>query len=323
MDINTQAGHREEVQARRWMFGDCEFDELRRELRVKGHLIELEPKPLEVLFQLLLHSGQVVTKEDLLERVWPGTMVVDGSLATAVSKLRKALGDEDSTTLLTVPRVGYRLGVPVRISSPHGATQGGVRAIVGDAARDDERRGRSWITWVVAGVLAVALVSLGIYKRSWLLGERQSVPPNAIASIAVLPLTNLSGDPSQEYLADGMTEELISELSKIHALKVISRTSMMQYKGVQKSLPKIARELNVDAVVEGAVFRSGNRIRITAQLIYAPADTNLWADSYERDLGDILNLQKELARRIAGEIKITLSPTEAKQLANSAAVNAE
>ncbi len=126
--------------------------------------------------------------------------------------------------------------------------------------------------------------------------------------MAVLPLVNLSGDPAQEYLADGMTEELITELSKIRALKVISRTSVMQYKGVQKEPPEIARELNVDAVVEGAVFRSGNRIRITAQLIYAPPDTNLWADSYERDLGDILNLQKEFARKSPAKSKSPLVP---------------
>lgn len=326
MNSNAQATHGDEIQPRVWAFADCEFDELRRELRIKGHAIELEPKPLEVLFQLLLHTGQVVTKEQLLDWVWPGTMVVDGSLATAVSKLRKALGDEDSSILLTVPRVGYRLGVPVRIR-PAGADPNNVDAHnaprTQQPPRAQQRRERPILLWTASAILLLILISLGIYERKIIWPSKQTVPPNAISSIAVIPLVNLTGDPAQEYLADGMTEELITELSKIRALKVISRTTMMQYKGAQRSLPKLAHELNVDAVVEGAVFRSGNRIRITAQLIYAPADTNLWADSYERDLGDMMNLQKELARRLAGEIKITVSPTEAKQLRSSAAVNPE
>jgi TolB-like protein/DNA-binding winged helix-turn-helix (wHTH) protein/Flp pilus assembly protein TadD len=311
MNSKAQAGREENVQARCWVFGDCEFDELRRELRVKGEVIELEPKPVEVLLQLLLHAGQVVTKEDLLESVWPGLMVVDGSLATAVSKLRKGLGDDESSVLLTVPRVGYRLGVPVRMK-PSAA----VPAVKQLAAQ----QARAWI-WMAAAALVFLLVWIGIYKRAWFLGQKQSAPHRATASLAVLPLVNLSGDPAQEYLADGMTEELITELSKIRALKVISRTSVMQYKGAKKTLPEIARELNVDGVVEGSVLRSGNRVRITAQLIYAATDTHLWAESYERDLGDILNMQRELAREIAQEIKITVSPSEEKQLANSATVN--
>ncbi len=321
MDINAQAGRREDVQARCWVFSDCEFDEMRRELRVKGHVIELEPKPLEVLLQLLLHTGQVVTKEELLDSVWPGTMVVDGSLATAVSKLRKALGDEDSSILLTVPRVGYRLGVPVRVKTSPSQIQGG-RTLAREPSGEKQRLRYTPLA-IAAVVLLLILAVLGIYKKNWFFPERRTVRPNVISAIAVLPMVNLSGDPSQEYLADGMTEELITELSKIRALKVISRTTMMQYKGAQKSLPKLARELGVDAIVEGAVFRSGNRIRITAQLIYAPLDTNLWAESYERDLGDVLNLQKDLARGIAREIKITVSPTEAKRLANSPTVNPE
>jgi TolB-like protein/DNA-binding winged helix-turn-helix (wHTH) protein/Flp pilus assembly protein TadD len=298
-----------------WHFANCEFDELRLELRVHGKPVELELKPLEVLLQLLRHAGEVVTKEELLEAVWPGLMVVDGSLATAMSKLRKALGDEESSIVLTVPRVGYRLGVPVRMEPSATAAPAAKRPAVLQA-----RAHPPWM-WMGTAALVFILVSLGIYKRAWFLGPKESVPRRATASLAVLPLVNLSGDPAQEYLADGMTEELITELSKIRALKIISRTSVMQYKGVKKTLPEIARELNVDGVVEGAVLRSGNRVRITTQLIYAPTDTHLWAESYERDLGDILNLQRELARQIAREIKIKVSPSEEKQLANSAIVN--
>ena len=315
MNSNVRAGGKDDVQARCWAFGDCQFDELRRELRVKGEVIELEPKPIEVLHQLLLRAGQVVTKEDLLESVWPGLMVVDGSLATAVSKLRKALGDDESSVLLTVPRVGYRLGVAVRMIPSAIAAPEAMEPVPPQA-----QSRRAWI-WIGAVVLVLALAYIGTYKKAWFLGQKKSVPPRPLTSLAVLPLVNLSGDPGQEYLADGMTEELITELSKIRALRVISRTSVMQYKGVRKALPQIARELNVDAVVEGAVFRSGNQVRITTQVIYAATDTNLWAESYDRDLGDVLNLQKELARQIAREIKITVSPSEEKQLAASATVN--
>ncbi len=142
-----------------------------------------------------------------------------------------------------------------------------------------------------------------------------------VGSIAVLPLENLSGDPSQEYFADAMTEELITELAKIGALRVISRTSTMRYKRVSKSLPEIARELNVDAIIEGSALRSGERVRITAQLVQAATDTHLWAESYERDLSDILALQKEVAGTIAREIEIKLTPREQARLATARPVD--
>ena len=144
-----------------------------------------------------------------------------------------------------------------------------------------------------------------------------------IESIAVLPLQNLSHDPEQEYFADGMTDALITDLAKIHALRVISRNSVMQYKGKPKPMPQIARELNVDAVVEGTVMRSGNRVRITAQLIEAANDRHLWAETYERDLRDILTLQDQVAKTIAGEVRITLTPQEQNMLASARPVNLE
>ncbi|MBI4467630.1 MAG: tetratricopeptide repeat protein, partial [Acidobacteria bacterium] len=144
-----------------------------------------------------------------------------------------------------------------------------------------------------------------------------------IESIAVLPLENLSRDPEQEYFADGMTEALISDLAQISALRVISRTSVMQYKGVRRPLPEIARELNVDAVVEGSGQRVGDRVKITAQLIHAPTDKHLWAESYERDLRDVLTLQSEVARAITDEIKVKLTPQEQTRLAGAPAINPE
>ena len=174
-----------------------------------------------------------------------------------------------------------------------------------------------------AGLLVLAALLVVLNVGGWrgrLLGRAASP---RIESLAVLPLANLSRDPEQEYFADGMTEALITDLSKISALRVVSRTSVMHYKGTRKTLPEIARELNVDAVVEGSVQRAGDRVRITAQLIHALTDKHLWAESYERDLRDVLTLQSELARAIASEVRIKVTPQEHTLLASAPAVNPE
>jgi serine/threonine-protein kinase len=181
--------------------------------------------------------------------------------------------------------------------------------------------------WIAAAaatgavILAAALfaINVGGLRDRYFRGS----PSVRIGSLAVLPLNNFSRDPEQEYFADGMTEELITDLAKIGALKVISRTSVMQYKGTKKTLPEIARELNVDGVVEGSVQRSGDRVRITAQLIEARTDRHIWAESYERDLRDVLGLQGEVASAIAREIQVTLTPQEQTQLASARPVNPE
>lgn len=596
-----------------WSFSEREFDESRLELKVNGKAVELELKPLEVLIQLLQHAGEVVTKDQLLDAVWPGLSVVDSSLATAVHKLRKALGDADSAIVVTVPRVGYRLasaaqshagrtapfpkelsvsaGQPVpgrehwrlvrsldasansevwlaehpkshglrvfkfvsnaarlkslkrevtvfrflreslgeradfvrifewnfytqpyfleseyggpnlaewaetrggltnipldrrvrmvariaeTVAAAHGVgvlhkdlkpanvlvtpgadgagqikladfgsasllepsrlrelgitnlglTQTGLpqspsltgtlmylapeilsgksptaladvyalgvilyqavsgdfrkplapgwesdvtdpllrediaTAVCGEPARRlpspaelarrlhtleqrrielhrlnearlqqqiaDRRRTEARAlrpSLLVASLaLLVALAAgLGLYRKA----SSPNSPAGAarLASLAVLPLANMSDDSEQDYFADGMTEALITDLSKIRSLKVISRTSAMQYKKAKKPLPQIARELNVDAILEGAVLRSGDRVRVTAQLIRADTNELIWAESYERDLQDVLNLQRELARQISREIKVTVQPSEEKQLASSTTVN--
>ena len=170
-------------------------------------------------------------------------------------------------------------------------------------------------------MLLVLLFGLNVGEwRERLLG---GAGPVQIESLAVLPLENLSGDPEQEYFADGMTEALIADLANIEALKVISRTSIMRYKGTDKALPEIARELGVDAVVVGAVIRDGERVRITAQLIDAATDSLMWAESYEHDLADVLALQREVARAIASEIQIAVTSAEAARLANVRRVNPE
>ena len=202
-----------------------------------------------------------------------------------------------------------------------------LRALRKGALKDVQAKARPRRRSVVlagAGVVAALLVlSLGLNVgrvRDWIFAGPGSGP---IASIAVLPLQNLSGDPEQEYFADGITEALITELGKIGALRVISRTSVMQYKGTQEPLPEIARALNVDALVAGSVLREADRVRITAQLIDAATDQHLWAESYERDLSSVLALQSEVARAIAQEIEVTLSPDEEARLANTREVNPE
>jgi serine/threonine-protein kinase len=179
------------------------------------------------------------------------------------------------------------------------------------------------VKYSATAVLMLALLLIGLNAGGWLTRVWSGPAPVRIRSIAVLPLHNLSGDPDQEYFADGMTEAMITDLSKISALRVISRTSVMQYKSGKKSLPQIAKELNVEGVIEGSVQRSGDRVRITAQLIYAPTDTHLWAESYDRELRDVLPLQDDVARAIADEIKIKVTPQEQALLASARQVDPE
>ncbi|MBZ5514763.1 MAG: protein kinase [Acidobacteriia bacterium] len=208
------------------------------------------------------------------------------------------------------------------------------RAVAAGLPRHIERGGvkpplRRWLAIAIGGAVLAAAVLLALNvaglrdRLATAVGARHGVPLPKIESLAVLPLANLSGDPQQEYFADGMTDELITNLSKLSALRVISRTSVMQYKGVKKPLPQIARELNVDAVVEGSVLRSGDRVRITAQLLHAPTDRHLWAESYERNLRDVLALQSEVAQAIVREIRIKLTPQEQARLARARPVNPE
>jgi TolB-like protein/DNA-binding winged helix-turn-helix (wHTH) protein/Flp pilus assembly protein TadD len=267
--------------------------------------IKIEPRVMQVLVYLAQHAGEVVTREEIIQAVWEETFVTDEVLTTAISKLRRAFGDEsvDPKFIQTIPKRGYRLNASV--------TQ----------AVDVPGRGRTLLL-ATAGLLAAFLaLAIALNLGGW--RDRAFGGSESIESIAVLPLENLSGDPEQEYFADGMTGALINQLAQIRALRVISRTSVMQYKDVRKPLPEIARELNVDAVVEGTVLQAGSRVRITAQLIHAATDTDLWADSYERELSDVLALQSEAVRAIAREIRITVTPEEAGRLARTRSVNPE
>jgi TolB-like protein/DNA-binding winged helix-turn-helix (wHTH) protein len=301
-------------------FGTVEVDLRAGELRKNGVKIKLQEQPFQILAMLLERPGELVTREELQRRLWSADTFVDfeHSLATAVKKLREALGDsaDNPRFIETLPKRGYRFIAPVD-------------AVIGPVGTVRERHlPKRWVfaaagsALVVATAALVALNIAGLRDQLLLIvGARHGVPLPKIESIAVLPLENLSGDAEQEYFADGMTDALITDLGKISALRVISRTSVMRYKQTKKPLPEVAKELNVDGVVEGTVQRSGNRVRITAQLLHAPTDRHLWAESYERDLRDVLALQSELARAIAREVQVKLTPQEQTRLARARPVN--
>jgi eukaryotic-like serine/threonine-protein kinase len=183
---------------------------------------------------------------------------------------------------------------------------------------------RRWgILWIAASAAVLLLALLYVVAQRHGRVSSEHAAAAQIHSLAVLPLENFSRDPDQDYFADGMTEALITDLSKISALQVISRTSVMQYKGTKKRLPTIAKELQVDAVIEGSVEKAGDRVRITAQLIEAANDKHLWAESYDRDMRDVLSLQDEVARRIADQVQVKLTPQEQKQLSAKTPTNPE
>jgi TolB-like protein/Tfp pilus assembly protein PilF len=249
----------------------------------------------------------------------------DHRLAAAISKVREALEDSaDSPKYVeTVGRRGYRFIFPVAPAEPP--------TLIGEADQPQAPvglpqpapavRAIHWLRTIAAGFILTLVLALGLFAaRRWL--SPAAVTPQ-ISSIAVLPLENLSNDPEQEYFAEGMTDEIITDLAGLPGLRVISRTSSAQYKGTHKAMSQIARELNVDGVIEGTVLRSGDRVRIRTQLIYAPADQHLWAEAYERDAKDVLSLQATLARDIAREIRLRLTSQQQAHLGTTRPVNPE
>ena len=290
---------------------------------------------MKLLEILLEHPGEVVTREELRRRVWSSESFgdFDQALNIAIGKLRSALGDsaESPRFIETLPKRGYRFIADVSVVDIE-ARPKRQEPLAGDLPATDlghkiqgiglavapQRRllPTRWIIVALALVLSLAILSVWRFRS-------HTPAPTGIRSLAVLPLDNLSGEASQNYFADGMTDELITDLAQISALRVISRTSVMVYKGARKPLPQIARELSVDAVVEGTVLRSDNRVRITAQLIEASTDKHLWSQSYEGDLRDTLTLQKKVASAIADQIRINLTPREEAALKSVKVVNPE
>lgn len=287
-----------------------------RELHKHGIRLKLQDQPFLVLRVLLEHPGEVVTRDQLQRQIWPSDTFVDfeRGLNNAVKRLREALGDSADAPryVETLPKRGYRFIASVEMRN-------GVAEAVADGenpvrlpAIPKLARQRLLLRATVVAAVSFALAGASLFAldagglRSRLLLRLRSP---VIKSLAVLPLQNLSGDAAQDYFADGMTEELITELSRLNALKVISRTSVMRYKKTDKSLPQIAHELNVDAIVEGSVLRSGGRVRVTAQLIYTRTDASLWAETYDGTLQDTLAVQEAVASAIAGRIKTSLGPS--------------
>jgi len=239
----------------------------------------------------------------------------DHSLHNAVARIREALSDsaEMPRYIETLPRRGYRFIAPVEripAQSPHNSAQ--------SEAPLDLKPGKS------RAFLAAAVIALLVVGSAFLVTRLATHPTNAAArthAIAVLPLDNLSGDPSEDFFVDGMTDQLITDLAKVGSVRIVSRTSVQHYKGTKKSLPEIARELNVDDIVEGSVIRSRQRVRVTAQLIQASTDQHLWAETYDRDLGDVLMLQGEVADAIARQVRAQLIPKQQAQLRLAQPVN--
>jgi TolB-like protein/DNA-binding winged helix-turn-helix (wHTH) protein/cytochrome c-type biogenesis protein CcmH/NrfG len=309
-------------------FALFEVDLGARELRKQGVRIKLQEQPFQILHLLLERPGQVVSREELRQRIWPADTFVDfdHGLYSAIKKLREALGDsaENPRFIETLSKRGYRFIAPVDGNGTGGAwpvPEPGLLEKAGTEARPWYRRNLIPLLaiFAVAAILVGVLVGGNTDKfRQWFLGA--STPP-PMRSLAVLPLQNLSGDTGQGYFTDGMTDALITDLSQIGSLKIISRTSSMQYKETKKSLPQIARELNVDGVIEGTVQRSGDHVRITAQLIQGPTDKNLWAKSYERDTRDIFMLEREVARDIAHEVQARIATQNQAPLTQLRPVN--
>jgi TolB-like protein/DNA-binding winged helix-turn-helix (wHTH) protein len=276
-----------------------------------GTTVHLEPKVMEVLVCLARHAGEPVSKEELLHTVWPNTFVTDDVLVRSISELRRVFQDDarESRVIQTIPKRGYRLLVPVETVNREPS------AAPTRVSQNSTKRGRNWRrqALVSGGVAVFLLILLGavyVSSRQRLLGK--STAPQ-IRSIAVLPLQNLSGDRGQEYLSDGMTDALITDLAQIGSLRVISRTSSMQYKQTRMSLPEIARELNVDGIVEGSIQRSGDRVRITAQLIHGPSDRHLWANTYEGDFRDVFTLERNVTQDIARQVQARLMSNQSQQ----------
>ena len=294
-----------------YQFEGFELDLTRYELRRYGHALKLEKIPMELLILLISRHGELVSRGEIIEKLWGRDVFVDTDhgINTAIRKIRQTLGDdsESSQFLQTVVGKGYKFVAGVTQLPPDAAPREAVdpnaQAVVESAA--GRPRLRRWLlafaTPVLLALAGFALNTFGLRDR--LLERFRSV---RIESIAVLPLENLSGDPTQEFFADGMTDELITDLAQMRELRVISRTSVMRFKGARKPLPQIAGELGVDAVVEGTVERSGDRVRVRAQLIRARDDRHLWAESFERNLADVLSLQSEVASAIARQVQVNL-----------------
>ena len=302
---------------RTYEFGPFKLVPAEKQLLRDGGSVSLTPKSFDLLLVLVENAGHLVEKGELMNRVWPDSFVEEANLSVKMSELRRVLGEgaNENQYIETVPRRGYRFVARV-VEGLHGLEP----EVDGDGSgggESVERESRSGIGrfWPVAAAGILILAGLFYFMNIGGMRKAASEPaePVLIRSLAVLPLENLSGDASQDYFADGMTEALITGLAKVSDLRVMSRASVMPYKVDRPGLPEIGRRLGVDGILTGSVIRSGDRVRITVQLIEAATDRNIWANSYERDLRNVLSLQDEVTRGVVGRIREGMtSPGQAR-----------
>jgi TolB-like protein/DNA-binding winged helix-turn-helix (wHTH) protein/Tfp pilus assembly protein PilF len=326
-----------------YRFGAYELRTRARELYKHDTKLRLRPQAFQVLKALVERAGDAVTRDELRILLWDKDTFVDfeHGLNAAISELRGVLNDPASEPryIETLPKVGYRIKAPIELietddqqrSPKEPGTEIPFLTPIDSPTEVPVREspvqktgGARWVRRLLAAsAVAVAVVGLLVLAYVTSQGHPANVPQPKIKSLAVLPLKNLSGDPAQDYLADGMTEALTGRLSGIHDLRVISHTSVMRFRDPQHSAPEIAKTLGVDALVEGSVLKVGNRIRVTAQLIRAATDEHFWSETYDRELGDALTLQSELAQSIAKKVEVSVTGTEHQRLTASRPVAAE
>jgi TolB-like protein/DNA-binding winged helix-turn-helix (wHTH) protein/Tfp pilus assembly protein PilF len=317
-------------------FLDFLLDSNAGELRKAGHRIKLQPQPFKVLSILASRAGEAVTREEIQQQVWGSETFVDfdRGLNVCVQQIRAALGDDPEAPrfLETLPKRGYRfLPIVERVEGTEVAgrsikdaqeADGAASVATSAASRGGTARARGVRMALIVLAVAAAL-SLSFFFGAARHGVSDHRGAGLIRSIAILPFDNYSRDPEQQYFTDGMTEALTAEMGKIHGLRVPSRTSVMLYKREKKPLQQIARELNVDALVEGSVMRSGDRVGVTVQLLDGASDQHLWGETYERDSSDVLALEHDLARTIAEKLKLNLTAGDQLRLNSQVKVNPE
>jgi TolB-like protein/DNA-binding winged helix-turn-helix (wHTH) protein/lipopolysaccharide biosynthesis regulator YciM len=310
-------------------FGPFRLIPKERLLLRDGQPIPLTAKCFDLLLVLVENSGHLVEKEELMQRIWPDCFVEEANLSVNMSALRRAMGESaDARYIQTVPRHGYRFVEPVeerwddgsgrRASAEPAVEETGSDAPPPAAAAPQPRGSRRALA-LRGAVLAVFTLAV----TGALLLRRPAARQPGIQALAVLPLENLSGEPSQDYFADGLTTALATELGKIRALRIVAGPSTPEDRRSPRPLPEVGRDLNVDAVLTGAVKRSGDRVKITVQLVDVATDRSLWSDTYERDLRDVVALQRAMTRDVAGQIRIKLSPQEQVRFGSAGPVNPE
>lgn len=294
-----------------YQFGPFQLDAQQKVLLREGQLVGLSPKAVETLLALVERRGRIVSREELNSAVWPDTFVEYSNLAHQIAVIRKALGEsaDGAKYVQTLARRGYRFVGEVS-ATPEAPSAGTVREepprpVLPEAGVAGERTSQLW-PWAAGILVVTAALALYVLLQG---RSRASTAPAAIRSVAVLPLSNLSGDAAQDYFADGITESLITELAQLRTVLVVSPSSSMQYRGSQKTIPEIGRELHVDAVLQGAVMRSADRVRVTVRLVSTQNQAEIWGEQYDRNLGDVLALESELARSMADQVAVRLAPS--------------